>query len=56
MKDLSALLSQSSSTRKYFVSLPVWLQMELHESHNYINNAGKLYVVSDILKKQAHLR
>ena len=52
-KDLSQLLKTSSSTRSYFTSLPVWLQLELHSSHNdYLHTAGQLHYVVDFLQKQ----
>lgn len=51
-KDLIDLLSKSSSTRGYFVSLPVWLQLGLHEHHNNIKTAAQLHITADILMKQ----
>lgn len=53
--NLSALLFGSTSTRTYFVSLPVWLQILLHEEHNYISTAEQLHRIADILQKQKHL-
>lgn len=53
--NLSALLMGSTSTRAYFVSLPVWLQIQLHENHNYICTAAQLHYVADILRKQKHI-
>lgn len=34
----SALLFGSTSTRTYFISLPVWLQLLLHEQQKFIEN------------------
>lgn len=53
--DLSALLSASSSTRAYFVSLPVWLQVMLHEKHDCIHTAMQLHRAAEILLEQKHL-
>lgn len=50
--DLNALLLGSSSTRAYFISLPVWLQMLLHEKYNHIRTALQLHNIADILLKQ----
>lgn len=50
--DLSTLLCGSSSTRAYFISLPVWLQVVLHQKHNYIRTAAELHRIADILLKQ----
>lgn len=51
-QNLVELLNQSSSTRCYFVSLPVKLQVILHEQHSYIRTAAQLHLISDILQKQ----
>ena len=56
MDNLSELLSVSSSTRDYFVHLPVWLQMELHNHHEYIATAERLHRVAGILEDQAVLK
>lgn len=50
--NLSELLCGSSSTSAYFVSLPVWLQILLHEEHPYIHTAAQLHLIADILQKQ----
>ncbi len=55
-QNLSELLSRSSSTRKYFISLPVMMQMLLHKEHNDINTAAKLRWTVDVLKSQEFLR
>ena len=54
-QNLADLLNKSSSTRSYFVSLPVWLQVLLHEQHSYIHTAAELHLISDILQKQSAL-
>ncbi|WP_294146327.1 hypothetical protein [uncultured Clostridium sp.] len=46
---LSELLRKSSSTRRYFVSLPVWLQLLLHEEHDSIRTASQLHITAGIL-------
>jgi len=56
MQNLSELLACSSSTRKYFVTLPVWLQMELHNHYNDIKTADRLHIVAEILKAQEILK
>lgn len=52
-QNLVELLNTSSSTRSFFVSLPIWLQVLLHEQHSYIRTAAQLHIISDILQKQA---
>ncbi len=54
-QNLSELLSISSSTRSYFVSLPVWLQLLLHKEHSNIRTSAQLHFTADILIKQEHL-
>lgn len=54
-KNLNELLAKSSSTRSYFVSLPVWLQIQLHNKNDYIHNAEQLHIIADILSKQKNL-
>lgn len=54
-KNLTELLMKSSSTRSYFVSLPIWLQLLLHKEHEYIHNASQLHLTADILIKQNKL-
>lgn len=41
-KSLNELVKNSSSTRKYFLSLPVDMQMALHECNDYIHTAQEL--------------
>ncbi len=53
--NLSNLLFKSTSTRLYFITLPVWLQIILHENHSYINTAAQLHHVAGILLQQKNL-
>lgn len=49
-KDLQDLLSRSSSTRQYFLSLPVPLQLTLHKYNSYIHTAADLHLKADIIR------
>lgn len=49
--NLQDLLSHSSSTRRYFLSLPVPLQLALHEYNDYICTAADLHIKADIIQK-----
>ena len=40
--NLHELIMHSSSTRRYFLSLPVSVQMQLHEQGGYIRSAESL--------------
>ena len=40
--NLNHLVRESSSTRRYFLSLPVSMQIELHEHNEYIHTAAEL--------------
>lgn len=42
-KDLHALIRNSQSSRRYFLSLPVSLQMELHQYNHVIRTANDLH-------------
>lgn len=42
-ENLNHLVSESSSIRRYFLSLPVETQTELHELNNYIHTAAELH-------------
>lgn len=50
-KDLQDLISHSSSTRKYFLSLPVSMQSALHEHNCYIHTAADLHICADLIEK-----
>lgn len=54
-KNLNELLAKSSSTRKYFISLPVWLQIKLHNVNDYIHTAEQLRITADIFIRQKNL-
>lgn len=49
--DLSGLIDHSSSTRQYFLSLPVETQMLLHQSGREIRNAQQLRRYVDLLER-----
>lgn len=49
--DLSGLIDHSSSTREYFLSLPVETQMLLHQSGGEIRNAEQLRRYVDLLER-----
>ena len=42
MRDLLELLEKSSSTRKYFLSLPVDMQLKMHAFNSSIRTAEQL--------------
>ena len=42
-ENLNQLVRESSSTRRYFLSLPVEIQIELHEHNDYIHTAAELH-------------
>ncbi len=52
INDLSCLLSRSSSTRSYFVSLPVAVQVVLHRDYSYISTAAQLHDTAGILLRK----
>lgn len=41
-ENLNHLVRESSSTRRYFLSLPAATQTELHEYNDYIHTAAEL--------------
>jgi len=49
--DLSGLIDRSSSTRKYFLSLPAETQMLLHRSGGEIRSAADLRRYVDLLQR-----
>lgn len=53
--NLYNLLYRSTSTRTFFVTLPVWLQLVLHEDFSHISTAAQLHHISGILLEQQHL-
>lgn len=42
-ENLNQLVRESSSTRRYFLSLPVETQIELHAHNDYIHTAAELH-------------
>lgn len=50
-KDLNQLIRKSGSSRKYFLSLPVDMQMKLHEHNDYIHTADELHRRTDEIIK-----
>lgn len=49
-KDLQDLISHSSTTRQYFLSLPVSLQVTLHKYNSNIHTAAELHLQADIIR------
>lgn len=49
--DLHDLISHSASSRRYFLSLPVSLQLALHRHNAYIHTAAELHLRADMLQK-----
>ena len=49
--DLHGLVAGSSSARQYFLSLPVALQMQLHEHNACIHSADQLHRQADLIEK-----
>lgn len=41
--NLQSLIQNSNSTRKFFLSLPVNVQLELHKHNDYIHSANQLH-------------
>ena len=50
--DLNALIHHSASTRQYFLSLPVEMQMELHLHNDSIHTAAQLRLRAERLEKR----
>ncbi len=46
-ENLHTLLEQSSGTRSYFLTLPVELQLALHEQNDLIHTAQELHLHAD---------
>lgn len=49
-KDLQDLISHSSTSRQYFLSLPVPLQLALHQYNASIHTAADLHLRVDIIR------
>lgn len=54
--DLHDLISHSSTTRQYFLSLPVPLQLALHEYNTYIHTAADLHYCADIVQQYEKMK
>lgn len=52
--NLQDLIRNSRSTRKYFLTLSVPMQMELHNHNEYIHSAQQLHRRVDLIEKQHH--
>lgn len=50
-KNLDELISGSSSSRKYFLSLPVSMQLSLHEQNDYIHSASDLHSRAEAIER-----
>lgn len=50
-QDLHELLMNSSSTRQYFMKLPVSVQMTLHQQNDDIRTANELHQYVDRMTK-----
>jgi hypothetical protein len=48
--NLNHLVRESSSSRRYFLSLPVSMQIDLHEHNDYIHTAAELHRRVDAIK------
>ena len=57
-KILQELITGSSSSRQYFLSLPAQIQMELHNQNQHIHNLFELhrnadYIINHLNNKQS---
>lgn len=50
-ENLNQLVRESSSSRRYFLSLPVSMQVRLHEHNDYIHTADELHRRTDEILK-----
>lgn len=53
-KNLNALLSYSTSSRQYFLSLPVELQLQLHQYNDSIYTLQQLHQYAYLLDQKNH--
>ena len=49
-QNLHELIQRSSSSREYFLSLPVDTQLRLHVLNDYIHSLNKLHIYAEISK------
>lgn len=52
--DLKDLVEHSSSSRRYFLSLPVPTQLSLSEYNHTIRSAAELHAHAEMIKKHCH--
>ena len=52
--NLQDLIYNSSSSRKFFLSLPVTMQVALHERNDYIHTSAGLHEHVDAIEKYNH--
>lgn len=50
-RDLKDLVSHSSSSRRYFFSLPVPMQLSLSEYNSAIRSAAQLHAHTELVRK-----
>lgn len=50
--NLKELLFHSSSTRRYFLSLPVSTQLALHKQDAFIHTAAELHFYADYIERK----
>lgn len=53
-KNLQELLFHSTSSRQYFLSLPVPVQQALHDRDPFIHSAADLHVHAQAVEQYAH--
>ncbi len=53
--NLNALIKNSKSSREFFLSLPVNMQMQLHEHSPYIHSAAELHNTVYTIQNAQHL-
>ncbi|WP_164997133.1 hypothetical protein [Clostridium minihomine] len=54
-ENLQDLIRRSSSTRKYFMSLPVPAQLELHRYNEHVKTADQLHRYADYFQTTGRL-
>ncbi|BCI60349.1 hypothetical protein BN3661_00061 [Eubacteriaceae bacterium CHKCI005] len=53
-KNLHSLIQKSRSSRSYFLSLPVPLQMQLHQQNDFIHTADDLHRQTEYIQRYNH--
>ena len=54
-KNLNDLIASSSSSRKYFLSLPTSVQLELHDQNDYIHSLNDLCTNAEYISKSEYI-